>query len=155
MIDVPGSFSNKGTDIIPHETWYDTYSESKKETENKSICTFEYVARLQSETSTLQEPHINIPTAVAEQPFVRREEDELMKSVSRIVDKLTKKDEGLKVINKPNLLDEISGIVSGFTSKEMCVLINDHQELTKRIQKIMALEAMSARIARLPRVQRI
>ena len=125
---------------MPQQTWGDVFTVPTRKTEEQSKLVNKYVVRLPSNTSMLEQqsmdiPIVDIPTALFQHSFVRTEEDDLMKSISCVVDKLMRENEDFTIISKPNLLDEITSIVRAFTPLQMRALIHEPDELRKRVQK--------------------
>ena len=87
--------------------------------------------------------------------FEKKEKVELMKEISFAIDRLTQKDEDFKVIKRQKLLDKMSVFVDAFTPTQMIALKNDESELSNRLDKIMAIEAMSERLKALPPEERL
>ena len=61
--------------------------------------------------------------------------------LSKIVDRLIKENEAFKIIDKPKLIEFFSDMIKRLPFEQMTFITDD--ELTQRIEKIIAIEALS------------
>ena len=108
------------------------------------------------DTSSSRAHGVDFETAsLFNQQFEKKEKVELMKEVSFAVDRLIQKNEDFKIIKRQKLLDKMSIFVDDFTPAQMVALKNNETELSNRLDKIMAIEAMSERLKALPPEERL